>query len=613
MGRDARVLAKQELAARITMVEEQREREAAEFAAFVASMEEFHYCADHDCGDHGNWAEAEGSGDTGEAGPFFTGYKGRSVKKGQKVKVYRNLHKEGVVYSIRDAKTGQVLGHSPSVMLENVDYEVHEAGRQRVIREKKKNVHSFVSGEYAGPYSAAERKAAVVGEPVSYNPYKSGSYYSKVDERAVSGADKVIVDQTGVFMTGERKKQLRASASLEEFYNQCNSEEDGRFCEGDDGPGRVRDEGTPREGADLGKKGLVTTKYKSKRIQKKADEINNAKGLSMLSEEEFDHAISVMEKVEERKESVWTKLRKLFTTKKQEAKWEARQQKIDQHKAEIRKSLDNIKKDRASKKEVDRIKDDLKRLEKEQDQFEKDVDRLAEEEKRDQAYIKKQAEEQEQVIKDEAVYASASASASATMVRVTGPLSREVEFYNRCNDPETGNFCEGPDGPGRVRDEGTEDLGKPGYVSGSESKSPSKPGTVTKDNIKDSKQLVDQDEAWEAAKRKAPSASDVKKAPPSAKTVRDINKGLSGTGVGDYPDWTKYPGAPKDTSGENWNNFLQTEGGKKFLADVEKFEGEKTCKKGYTMVDGKCVKAGKDSGTVEPKGEGKEWKQSHLK
>lgn len=184
-------------------------------ALLESDFEEFHYCDQHDCATHGNWAEAEGSGDTGPAGPFFTGYKGRSVSKGQKVKVYRNLHKSGVVYSIRDAKTGQVLGHSPSVMLENVEYEVHEAGRQRVIKEKKKNVHSFVTGTYAGPYSAAERKEAVKGEAVSYNPYKSGSYYSKVDERPVAGADSVIVDQTGVYMTGERKKELRASADLD--------------------------------------------------------------------------------------------------------------------------------------------------------------------------------------------------------------------------------------------------------------------------------------------------------------------------------------------------------------------------------------------------------------
>ena len=26
------------------------------------------------------------------------------------------------------------------------------------------------------------------------------------------------------------------------------------------------------------------------------------------------------------------------------------------------------------------------------------------------------------------------------------------EFYNTCHSPDTGTFCEGPDGPGRVRD-----------------------------------------------------------------------------------------------------------------------------------------------------------------
>lgn len=39
-------------------------------------------------------------------------------------------------------------------------------------------------------------------------------------------------------------------------------------------------------------------------------------------------------------------------------------------------------------------------------------------------------------------------------VRVIGPLARELEiqeFYNQCHD-ERGRFCEGEDGPGRVRD-----------------------------------------------------------------------------------------------------------------------------------------------------------------
>lgn len=36
---------------------------------------------------------------------------------------------------------------------------------------------------------------------------------------------------------------------------------------------------------------------------------------------------------------------------------------------------------------------------------------------------------------------------------------RVVEFYNTCHEPDTGKFCEGPDGPGRVKDN-MEKVGK---------------------------------------------------------------------------------------------------------------------------------------------------------
>lgn len=162
-------------------------------------------------------------------------------------------------------------------------------------------------------------------------------------------------------------------------------------------------------------------------------------------------------------------------------------------------------------------------------------------------------------------------------------FERLAQFYNTSHG-EGGQFDEGPDGPGRVRDPGHEDLGKPGYVTEYETKDKAKPrpGYVDLGDPGGGQRI------WV----KIPTMADVKKAPPSPKTVRDINKGLgaSKSGSGQFPDWTKYPGAPSDTSGDNWANFLASDGGKQFLADVEKFEGEKTCKPGYSLVDGKCAK-----------------------
>lgn len=63
-----------------------------------------------------------------------------------KVEVYRNLHKNGIVYSIRDQKTKRVIGYSSNLTLKDVKFCVNQTGRERVLREKRKNVHAFIRG-----------------------------------------------------------------------------------------------------------------------------------------------------------------------------------------------------------------------------------------------------------------------------------------------------------------------------------------------------------------------------------------------------------------------------------------------------------------------------------
>lgn len=61
---------------------------------------------------------------------------------------------------------------------------------------------------------------------------------------ALSGASMVIYD------TAARKvRRELLVARVEGFYNKCNSPEDGRFCEGEDGPGRVRDKAAEGDGS----------------------------------------------------------------------------------------------------------------------------------------------------------------------------------------------------------------------------------------------------------------------------------------------------------------------------------------------------------------------------
>lgn len=64
-----------------------------------------------------------------------------------KVFVYFNLHKK--LFSIKaleGSNKGRVIAHSSSVSLKDASCKVSEAGRQRVIKEKRKNVHAGVVG-----------------------------------------------------------------------------------------------------------------------------------------------------------------------------------------------------------------------------------------------------------------------------------------------------------------------------------------------------------------------------------------------------------------------------------------------------------------------------------
>ena len=106
-----------------------------------------------------------------------------------RVQVYRNLN-NGLI-SIQDLSTGLVLGHAYAIDLEDATFIVREAGRQQVIKEKRKNVHAFVRGKVISmqnfqPYKGRSLKVNRQSDlqdlqgsnvwtttKVSYNPYKA--------------------------------------------------------------------------------------------------------------------------------------------------------------------------------------------------------------------------------------------------------------------------------------------------------------------------------------------------------------------------------------------------------------------------------------------------------
>ena len=62
-----------------------------------------------------------------------------------RVKVYFNLNLDCL--SVIDAETGLLYCHAHRVELHNARFRVQEAGRQRVIKNKRKNVHAYIIGD----------------------------------------------------------------------------------------------------------------------------------------------------------------------------------------------------------------------------------------------------------------------------------------------------------------------------------------------------------------------------------------------------------------------------------------------------------------------------------
>ena len=105
-----------------------------------------------------------------------------------KVFVYFNLHRKCFsIKALEGANKGRVVAHSDKVLLSDCVFKVSEAGRQRVLRERKKNVHAGVVGQWIGSLDDELTIERIVynGRPVTYNPYKYSTFVYLYGEHPV--------------------------------------------------------------------------------------------------------------------------------------------------------------------------------------------------------------------------------------------------------------------------------------------------------------------------------------------------------------------------------------------------------------------------------------------
>jgi hypothetical protein len=117
-----------------------------------------------------------------------------------KVKVYRNLHRG--CWSVMDAKTRRVIEHRTDLMLKDATFQVQESGRQRVLRERKKNVHAFISGELVDNVPWDDLCELPASAEVSYNPYRMGSFYKRETGEPIRKAQAVLFEPSAVHAFG---------------------------------------------------------------------------------------------------------------------------------------------------------------------------------------------------------------------------------------------------------------------------------------------------------------------------------------------------------------------------------------------------------------------------
>lgn len=129
-------------------------------------------------------------------------YKERKLSVGDKISVYRNLHKDGI--SIK--KDNLVHGHAQLVSMANVSFSVGKAGNKKVRETGHKNVHALVNGTIINAEEVEDVDALYLElekrgcKRVYYNPYKVTTFVEYGSNKPISEAQMAIVVMDRVYV-----------------------------------------------------------------------------------------------------------------------------------------------------------------------------------------------------------------------------------------------------------------------------------------------------------------------------------------------------------------------------------------------------------------------------
>lgn len=136
-----------------------------------------------------------------------------------KVFVYFNIRDRNLsVKALEGEFRGRVVARAEQIMMKDVSFKVSAAGRARVLRTKRKNVHAGAVGEIEAMWGAQPRgdldngtiKGLSFGKPflplkgvqLRYNPYETSTFIEEHSGRAVTSAKRIHLDRSAMRASG---------------------------------------------------------------------------------------------------------------------------------------------------------------------------------------------------------------------------------------------------------------------------------------------------------------------------------------------------------------------------------------------------------------------------
>jgi hypothetical protein len=128
----------------------------------------------------------------------------------ERVRIYRNLNNGRL--SIQQKLDGRwiVTGHVTDCVIEAVTFSVSEAGRQRVIRDRRKNVHAWGEGILIG--QSADVAAAI---DLAYNPYSNKTFIDRHTGKTIDRCRYLMALNNRVFVSADAIETAGQKARLQ--------------------------------------------------------------------------------------------------------------------------------------------------------------------------------------------------------------------------------------------------------------------------------------------------------------------------------------------------------------------------------------------------------------